>query len=141
MSEWKIPEESEAVRALRHEYKRELWQEYRQRRESGKYEPFKPDMMYICQVCFAHSAEWPREKKHTFCLLWWHPTVTYVTPMVCTNCRMMRHEETHRLGDGRRRFWKRLIALWLGEPYPSMGPVMGRLMRYRCRYWRHSCVC
>jgi len=91
---------------------------------------------YVCQLCVAARAEWPREKTHTFRFpfkLSW--TVAYVTPMVCSNCRIMRQREVTRLGDGRRRFWKRVISLWIGESYPSAGPGMVRAFAYRQTLW------
>jgi hypothetical protein len=132
MSEWKTPEENENLRRLIQAHRASLrFASERPYLKPPKLEAFKPHSLYICQVCFAHRAEWPRLKQRTFRLLWWSFAVTYVTPMVCTNCRMMRHAETVRLGDGRRRFWKQIIALWSEEMYPSMGPGMRRLFVYR----------
>jgi len=101
--------------------------------------PIRPNTLYLCQVC-GNVARYPRLKSHTFRLPFGYAwTVDYVTPMVCTTCRINRQDEATRLGDGRRRFWKRAVAIWLGEPYPSIGPRMFRLMvlRFRlARAWR-----
>ena len=102
-------------------------------------EPLLPNVLYLCQLC-GSLARYPKLKQHTFRFPFgktW--TVDYVTPMVCINCRMMRHPEVVKLGDGRRRFWKRAIAIWLGESYPSMGPKMFKLLVLRiwlAREWR-----
>lgn len=94
-------------------------------------QPLRKEPYYICQVCFADVARFPREKHHDFRIFGWIKRVTYITPMVCPQCRMMRQPEVTRLGDGRRRFWKRVISLYLNEPYPSAGPGMARLFLYR----------
>jgi hypothetical protein len=87
-------------------------------------------------LCLLARAEWPREKTHTFRFPFGYSiTVPYITPMVCSNCRIMRQPEVTRLGDGRRRFWKRAISLWLNEPYPSAGPKMMRAFTYRQILW------
>jgi hypothetical protein len=94
-------------------------------------------VLYLCHLC-GHQAEWPRAKTHTFSLPFgfsW--SVTWQTPLVCSTCRMMRHPEVRKLGDGRRRFWKRAVALWVGEPYPSMDARTYRLLvlRLYLGYW------
>jgi hypothetical protein len=121
---WQTPKQSEELVALR--------RAYQQHRNPPRIERLLPDMIYLCQLCAGRKADWPRERTYTFRLLFgktW--TVPYITPMVCSTCRIMRQPEVTRLGDGRRRFWKRVIALWLREPYPSMGPGMRRLFAYR----------
>lgn len=57
--------------------------------------------------------------------------MTWQVPLVCSTCRIMRHPEALRLGDGRRRFWKRAVALWVGQPYPSMDYRTYRLLVLR----------
>lgn len=94
-------------------------------------EHFRPNMLYLCQLC-GNVARYPREKRHTFHLPFGcRPTVTYVTPMVCMECRVGRQDEARHLNDGRRRFWQRFFALYLGESYPSMGPRMFKLLTLR----------
>lgn len=101
-------------------------------------EPFRSNSIYLCQLCLLDPAVWPRERKHAFRFPFGKSlTVPYITPMVCSTCRMMRQPEVTRLGDGRRRFWKRAIALWLDEPYPSAGPGIRRLFAYRHLLVRH----
>lgn len=97
-------------------------------------EPFRPDMLYLCQLC-GNVARYPREKRHTFHLPFGRTwTVTYVTPMVCIECRLGHQPEAKHLNDGRRRFWQRFFAIYLGERYPSMGPWMNRIVDWRLRY-------
>ena len=100
------------------------------------WEPLSPQPIHLCQVCFRAVARYPRAKSHTFRLPFgktW--TVEYVTPMVCMTCRVERQPEAAIAQGERRRFWKRFFALWLAEPYPSMGPTMQRLLRLRQKLW------
>lgn len=82
-------------------------------------------------MCYQDAARFPTLKHHDFKLFGRTFGVDYVTPMVCPTCRMMRHPEVKKLGDGRRRFWKRVIALYLNDVYPSAGPRMLRAFQYR----------
>jgi hypothetical protein len=61
----------------------------------------------------------------------WSQEVITVTPLACLTCRMGRHPEVRALGDGRRRLWKRVFALWDGEYYPSAEPWMLTLITLR----------
>ena len=100
------------------------------------WEPLSPQPIHLCQVCFRAVARYPRAKSHTFRLPFgktW--TVEYVTPMVCMTCRVERQPEAAIAQGERRRFWKRFFALWLGERYPSAGPLMTRLIDLRIKLW------
>jgi hypothetical protein len=114
---------------------RSVWRMFRERSFSS--DSVFSGSKYICQLC-GGRARFPREKTHTFRFKipllgeksW---TVAYITPMVCATCRMMRQPEVTALGDGRRRFWKRALAIYLGETYPSAGPRMNRAIYARLR--------
>lgn len=98
-----------------------------------------PTGRYVCQVCERRVAQWPRERKARLNLLFWQPRITYVTPFVCSPCRILRWPEVAKLGKGRRRFWKNVLAVLLGENYPTAGPTVQRLNRYRrlwSQFWR-----
>lgn len=111
------------------------------RKRAPLFEALRPNAWYVCQLCTVARAEWPREQKHTFRFPFGYSwTVAYITPMVCSTCRIMHQPEVTRLGDGRRRFWKRMISLWLNEPYPSAGPKMLRAFTYRQILWIIACA-
>ena len=93
-----------------------------------------PKILYVCQICQRRAAEWPRERKRRFDFRIWQPTLTYVTPMVCSTCRIMRQPEVTALGKGRRRFWKYVLAFLVGEAFPTMGPTARRWLAYRQRW-------
>lgn len=61
----------------------------------------------------------PKLQTRTWRMGPWSREVVTVTPLACPTCRMLRHPEVFSLGDGRRRFWKRVFAVWDGEYYPS----------------------
>ena len=94
-------------------------------------DPNRTSSPYLCQLC-GGPAEWPRLKVRRVGAWIFSTNVAWQTPMVCSTCRIMRQHEVTALGDGRRRFWKRVFALWDGQAYPTMG--------YRMRsavYLRH----
>jgi len=87
--------------------------------------------MYLCQLC-GNIARYPRLRSHIFKLPFGYSfTADYITPLVCTTCRVGRQAEASRIQDRRRKFWKRAIALYLGETYPSMSPRMLKLLALR----------
>jgi hypothetical protein len=91
---------------------------------------------YRCQLC-GDVAQFPKEQIRTVQIPYlksWR--VVTVVPMVCVQCRMMRWPEARALGDGRRRFWKRVFALWDGETYPSAETWVVRLIGWRWRLQR-----
>lgn len=89
---------------------------------------------WICRICRDKLALWPHEIAWRRMILGIYFTVVLRSPLVCTNCRIMRQEQLNVLADqDYRPFWRAVHAVVTGTDYAAQGPWVTRLLRWRRR--------
>lgn len=87
---------------------------------------------YLCLICRAAPAFWPREIAWRRALFGLRFQILFRTPFCCTFCRVFRQSKVKTLGQqDYRPIWKRILALAQGEIYPTASPRMAKLIRWR----------